>query len=116
MAGDRDRWPFRIVGTAGEVTAANFVQPHVDDRVLVSSGQGDRVEHLGTRSSYTYQLEALRAHLRDGAPLPVGPDDPVDTMALIDACYHAAGLTPRPRGTLRGGPVDAPNLRAPSPR
>ena len=88
MAGDRDRWPFRIVGTHGEATAANFVQPHVDDRVLVSSGHGERVEHLGARSSYTYQLEALRAHLRDGAPLPVGPDDPVDTMALIDACYR----------------------------
>ena len=57
------------------------------------------VEHLGTRSSYTYQLEALRSHLRDAIPLPVGPDDPVDTMALIDACYRAAGFTPRPRAT-----------------
>ena len=35
MAGDRDRWPFRLVGTHGEATAANFVQPHIDDRVLV---------------------------------------------------------------------------------
>jgi predicted dehydrogenase len=95
MAGDRDRWPFRLVGSNGEATAANFVQPHVDDRVLVSSRHTDRVEHLGTRSSYTYQLEALRSHLRDGTPLPVGPDDPVDTMALIDACYRAAGFTPR---------------------
>jgi predicted dehydrogenase len=99
MAGDRDRWPFRLVGTDGEATAANFVQPHVDDRVLVSTGHGDRVEHLGTRSSYTYQLEALRAHLRDGAPLPVDPDDPVDTMALIDACYRTAGFAPRSRAT-----------------
>jgi predicted dehydrogenase len=99
MAGDRDRWPFRLVGTSGEATAANFVQPHIDDRVLVSSEHGDRVEHLGKRSSYTYQLEALRSHLREGTPLPVGPDDPVDTMALIDACYRAAGLAPRPRAT-----------------
>src|SRR4029453_4521087 len=64
------------VGTHGEATAANFVQPHVDDRVLVSSGHGDRVEHLGTRSSYTYQLEALRSHLRDATPPPRGPDAP----------------------------------------
>jgi predicted dehydrogenase len=49
------------------------------------------------RSSYTYQLEALRAHLRDGVPLPVDPDDAVDTMTLIDACYEAAGFIPRPR-------------------
>jgi hypothetical protein len=47
MAGDQDRWPFRIVGSHGEATAANFVQPHVDDRVLVSSRHGDRVEELG---------------------------------------------------------------------
>jgi len=97
MAADRDRWPFRIVGTRGEATAANFVQPHVDDRVLVSTAAGERVEELGRRSSYTYQLEALRAHLRDGAPLPVGRDDAVDTMALIDDCYRAAGFQPRPR-------------------
>ena len=99
MAGDRDRWPFRIVGTRGEATAANFVQPHVDDRVLVSTEAGERVEELGGRSSYTYQLEALRAHLRDGAPLPLRPDDAVDTMTLIDACYRSAGFAPRPRAT-----------------
>jgi hypothetical protein len=100
MAGDRDRWPFRLVGSLGEATAANFVQPHIDDRVLISTSDGERVEHLGTRSSYTYQLEALRSHLRDATPLAVGPDDPVDTMALIDACYEAAGFTPRPRAPL----------------
>ena len=94
----------RIVGTHGEATAANFVQPHVDDRVLISTNDGDRVEHLGHRSSYTYQLEALRAHLRDGVPLPVGPDDPVDTMTLIDACYRTAGFAPRPRTTPGDGP------------
>jgi hypothetical protein len=44
MAGDRDRWPFRIVGTSGEATAANFVQPHIDDRVLISTERGDRDE------------------------------------------------------------------------
>ena len=48
MAGDRDHWPFRIIGTLGEATAANFVQPHIDDRVLISTPDGDRVEHLGT--------------------------------------------------------------------
>jgi predicted dehydrogenase len=104
MAGDRDRWPFRIVGTRGEATAANFVQPHVDDRVLISTNDGDRVEHLGHRSSYTYQLEALRTHLRDATPLPVGRDDAVDTMTLIDACYRTAGFAPRPRTTPGDGP------------
>jgi predicted dehydrogenase len=96
MAGDR-RMTCRIVGSRGEATAANFVEPHLDDRVLVTTPDGERVEELGRRSSYTYQLEALRAHLRDGASLPVGSDDAVETMQLIDDCYRAAGLAPRPR-------------------
>ena len=97
MAGDRDHWPFRIIGTLGEATAANFVQPHIDDRLLVSTPDGRRVEELGRRSSYTYQLEALRAHLRDGAPLPIDADDAVANMQLVDDCYRAAGFSPRPR-------------------
>ena len=56
-----------------------------------------RVEELGRRSSYTYQLEALAAHLRDGAPLVTDADDAVANMELIDEVYRAAGLAPRPR-------------------
>ena len=96
MAGDR-RMPCRIVGDRGEATAANFVEPHLDDRVFVSTPDGRRVEELGRRSSYTYQLEALRAHLRDGAPLPIDADDAVANMQLVDDCYRAAGFSPRPR-------------------
>jgi hypothetical protein len=59
---------------------------------------------LGTRPTYTYQLEALRAHLRDGAPLPIDADDALATMELIDACYRAAVFQPRPR-TLRMQPT-----------
>jgi predicted dehydrogenase len=46
---------------------------------------------------YALHLEALRAHLRDGAPLPIDADDALATMELIDACYRAAGFQPRPR-------------------
>ena len=53
-------------------------------------------EHLGTRSSYTFQLEALRAHLRDGTALPVDAEDAVATAELIDAAYQAAGSPLRP--------------------
>jgi hypothetical protein len=65
----------------------------------VSTPDGRRVEELGRRSSYTYQLEALRAHLRDGASLPIDADDAVANMQLVDDCYRAAGFSPRPRTT-----------------
>jgi predicted dehydrogenase len=97
MAAPAWRFSYRLVGSRGEAVAENFVQPHLDDRVTITDARGTRVEELGRRSSYTYQLEAFAAHLRDDAPLKNDLDDAVDTMRLIDDCYRAAGLTPRPR-------------------
>ena len=101
MAGDERRMTYRIVGGRGEARAANFVEPHVDDRVMVATPDGERVEALGKRSSYTYQLEELGRHLRQGARLPIDANDAVETMQLIDDCYRAAGFSPRPRHQAR---------------
>ena len=82
------------VGRAGQAFAPDFPRPHLDDRIEVTGPDGTRVEELGRRSSYTYQLEALAAHLRDGAPLVTDADDAVANMELIDEVYRAAGLAP----------------------
>jgi predicted dehydrogenase len=97
MAGQSREMSCRIVGTRGEATATQFVLSHLDDRVLVSSPAGDRVEHLGTRSTYTYQLEAFVASIRNGSAFVSDSDDAVATMTLIDSCYAAIGLDRRPR-------------------
>jgi predicted dehydrogenase len=112
MAGADVRLTCRIVGGRGEATAANFALPTMDDRVTITTRAGRRVEHLGTRPTYTYQLEALRAHLRGGAPLPIDADDARATMELIDACYSAAGFDPRPR-TPRMHPSPGPIANPP---
>jgi len=36
----------------GEATAADFVLPNLDDRLVVKMASGDRVERLATRSSF----------------------------------------------------------------
>ncbi|MFI7407730.1 Gfo/Idh/MocA family protein [Streptomyces sp. NPDC049627] len=90
----------RLVGSRGEALAPNFVLPHLDDRVVVRTPDGERTEHLGTRSSYTYQLDALAARIRRDAALPLDADDALATMQLIDEAYRAAGFEPRPRTTL----------------
>ncbi|MFF7559261.1 Gfo/Idh/MocA family protein [Streptomyces pseudovenezuelae] len=97
MAYDRLEMSCRIIGSLGEVLAPNFVLPHTDDRVVVRTADGERTERLGTRSSYTYQLEAFADRVRGGDPLPLDPDDAVSTMTLIDTAYRAAGFEPRPR-------------------
>ena len=96
-----DDWcmTLRLVGSTGELTVADYVQPHKDDRVSVTTGAGTRVEELGKRSSYLYQLEAVRAHLREGAELPIDVDDAVETAEMIDGIYIAAGFEPRPSHT-----------------
>ncbi|MEU6308485.1 Gfo/Idh/MocA family protein [Streptomyces chartreusis] len=92
----------RVIGSRGEALAPNFVLPHLDDRLVVRTPDGERTERLGTRSSYTYQLEALAAHIRRDSPLPLDADDALATMRLIDESYRAAGFEPRPRTTLTG--------------
>jgi hypothetical protein len=97
MAGSEWRMTYRIVGTRGEASAMNYVLPHLDDRVIVRTGAEERVEELGKRSSYTYQLEAVATCLRLGTPFPITVDHTVDNMQLIDDCYVAAGFATRPR-------------------
>ncbi|MEU0407452.1 Gfo/Idh/MocA family oxidoreductase [Streptomyces griseorubiginosus] len=97
MAYDRLEMSCRITGSRGEVFAPNFVLPHTDDRVVVRTPSGERTERLGTRSSYTYQLESFAARVRGGAELPLDAEDAVETMTLIDSAYRAAGFEPRPR-------------------
>ncbi|MCX5329837.1 MULTISPECIES: Gfo/Idh/MocA family protein [unclassified Streptomyces] len=100
MAYDGLDMSIRIIGGRGEVSAPNFVLPHLDDRVVVRTAEGERTERLGTRSSYTYQLEAFAARVREGAAVPLDADDAVATMTLIDESYRAAGFAPRPRSVV----------------
>jgi predicted dehydrogenase len=85
----------QLVGSLGTATAMSFVKPHLDDRIIVENGPARREEHLGTRTSYTYQLEAFAAAVRRGEPMPTDADDAVNTMRLIGDCYLAAGMRPR---------------------
>jgi predicted dehydrogenase len=95
MVADDYSFTLRIVGTHGDVFVHNFVRPHDDDRLTINTPDGTTVERLGTRASYTYQLEAFAAHVQDGAPLPLDTADAVENMSYVDAAYRAAGMSPR---------------------
>jgi predicted dehydrogenase len=92
-----DDWDFHLTvsGSEGEIHVPDFPRPHEDDSLVLVRGGGVELEHCGTRSSYTYQLEAFAAAVREGRPVMTDPDVAVANMELVDAAYRAAGLEPR---------------------
>ena len=106
MVHARFEMTLHVVGSRGEAKIMDFVQPHKDDRVLIRTGTNAHTEHLGTRSSYLYQLEEFIAALRGGRRMPTDPDDAVATAQLIDQCYRAAGLPLRSRKPARPPEVE----------
>ena len=93
---------FEVIGSEGSVLAPNFVKPQEDDRLIVrtdiaaGASATERTEHLGTVSSYTYQLRRVREELRSGARDTATLARSRRTMALIDAVYTESGLPLRP--------------------
>lgn len=91
-------WDFHLTVTGSTATlhVPDFVRPHEDDRVIIRRLEApERIESLGGRSSYTYQLEVFAAAVRGTAALPWDITDAVAQAELIDAAYLAAGLAPR---------------------
>lgn len=95
MVAEDYSFTIHIAGTDGDALVHDFIRPNDDDRLTVRSAAGTRVERLGTRASYTYQLQAFADHVQHGAPLPFGLTDALANMAYVDAAYRAAGLPPR---------------------
>lgn len=95
MVAETRSFTIRIIGTDGEALVHDFIRPNLDDRLTVRTANSERLEHLGTRSSYSYQLQAFAEHVEQGTPLPFGAEDAVANMALVDAAYRAAGVPVR---------------------
>ena len=92
MAADAVRFSLRVIGTLGEARAHNLLAPPDDDRITVAIGGDERVERLGTRTSYTYQLEVFTQWVRKGGSIPTDADDAVENMRMIDAVYEMSGM------------------------
>ena len=89
-----------LEGSEGSALAHNFCQPALDNRITLTRGDEVTLEEHGDRSSYTYQLEALKRHIRDGAPIHSDAEDALQQALIMDDCYVVAGLPLRPETTL----------------
>ncbi|MFC9996975.1 Gfo/Idh/MocA family protein [Nocardia sp. NPDC127526] len=81
-----------VIGERGRMRLINPVLPHLGHALRVRTDQGKRLRRFGNRPSYDYQLDAFAAAVLRGEPVATGPGDAVETMTVIDAVYHSAGL------------------------
>jgi predicted dehydrogenase len=90
------RLSVRAKGSDGELKVFNPVAPQYFHRLSVRTRDGHRTEKVGSRPTYSYQLEAFRDAVggRVEANL-TPPSDSIANMAVIDAVYEAAGLQRR---------------------
>lgn len=82
----------KVFGDRGKLTVLNPVMPQAYHRLSVTSTEGKRVERFSRRPSYAYQLDGFAAAVLRGEPVRTSPEDAVETMAVIDDIYRAAGL------------------------
>jgi predicted dehydrogenase len=87
----------RVSGEQGRMLVTNPLAPQ-NGGGLISVDLGDRVwyEPADPSNTYFHQLVAFRDAIADGTPFPTTADDGVRNMEIVDACYRAAGLDPRP--------------------
>ncbi len=87
----------RVIGDRGTMMATNPLAPQFGGAAItVESEGGTRTIPADRSTTYSHQLIAFRDAIEHGTPFPTTADDGVATMAIIDACYRAAGLAPRP--------------------
>ncbi len=82
-------------GRDGTVVVTNPLAPHAGNRIEVTTAEGTEVEKIRSASTYYHQLVAFADAVGSGIAPPTGGADSIATMTAIDACYRAAGMTPR---------------------
>lgn len=87
----------KVTGSAGMLQVFNPILPQAYHRLTITAAAGKRRETVARRpSSYLAQLIAFRDAVLHNTPFPTHVDDAIANMRVIDACYRAAGLAPRP--------------------
>lgn len=87
----------RVIGDRGTMLAMNPLAPQNGGSVITVDVDGEVTTHeADTSATYYHQLVAFREAIVNGAPFPTTAADGVRNMEIIDACYRAAGLQPRP--------------------
>lgn len=86
----------RVEGTRGSLVVEGFVKPQEGNSLTLTVDGDTTTEEIASDvTSYGEQLTAFVAAVEAGGPNLVDAADSIATMAVIDACYRAAGLPVR---------------------
>lgn len=95
--GDHVVASLRVTGELGTMLATNPLAPqNGGSSITVDTSDGTEIHEVDGSATYLHQLIAFRDAIVAGAEFPTTADDGVRNMEIVDACYRAAGLDPRP--------------------
>lgn len=84
----------KVTGTEGSATVRNPLAPQLFGHAVLRRNGIRRTLRASRTPSYRFQMVAFRDAIRDGTPFHSTVADAVANMAVIDALYEAAGVTP----------------------
>ena len=84
-----------VTGSDGTLTVNNPLAPQTGHAITTTTATGTSTETLDRRPTYDYQMDAFIDAVLNGTKPLTDAEDAVKQMRVIDACYTAAGLTPR---------------------
>ncbi|MFC4504976.1 MULTISPECIES: Gfo/Idh/MocA family protein [Streptomyces] len=85
----------RVGGSAGTLHVRMPYHPYLYGELTLTTDSGVVVEQGDPRTTYSFQLEAFRDAVTDGAPNLTDAWEAMATMRVVDAVYRAGGLRPR---------------------
>ena len=83
-----------IIAERGSIRVLNPLAPQMGYKFDIDVDGKTRSETIEGLSTFAAQLQAVAATLLDGAPFPLAANDPVKSMAVIDAVRAAVASVP----------------------
>jgi predicted dehydrogenase len=85
-----------VFGSEGKMLVTNPIAPQSGTRLVVETSAGTDTIAVDRSATYDHQLAAFRDAVELGIAPPTSGAEPIANMVVIDDCYRAAGLQPRP--------------------
>jgi predicted dehydrogenase len=85
-----------VFGSDGQMLVTNPIAPQSGTRLVVETSDGTETIDVERSATYDHQLAAFRDAVELGIAPPTSGAEPIANMVVIDDCYRAAGLQPRP--------------------